>query len=125
MVQNRKKFLSENKSRHDLWENDEIKILTDLWLEDVPANYISQVLKRSPTAIEIKAMRIGLKSRRNERKLVRNASGKKALVRTCLTCKTLFYSTHSGNRICSPCKEHPIWNSGNDLHLTFEEINLD
>ncbi len=125
MVKNRKKFLSEIKSRHNFWNNDEIKILSDLWLEDVPADYISQVLKRSPNAIEVKALRIGLEPRRSERKLVKNAIGKKAMVRTCLTCKTLFYSTHSGNRICTPCKEHPIWKSGDDLHLTFEEINLD
>ena len=121
----RKKILMKTKSRHDLWSNNEIKILNDLWLEDVPAKYIAQVLKRSSTAIEIKAMRIGLKSRRSEKKLVQKAVVKKARVRICLTCKVIFYSSHTGNRICSTCKDHPIWQSGNDLHLTFAENNLE
>jgi len=125
MVGNRKKHLAEFKSRHQFWSNDEVKILTDLWLQDVPAAYISKVLKRSGNAIEVKALRLGLAPRKSERKLVRTARGKKARVRPCLNCKTLFFSMGPGNRICSSCKEHPIWQSGTDLRLTFEEFRLD
>lgn len=125
MVNNRKNILSETKTRHIFWKNGEVKILTDLWLKDVPADYISQVLKRSPNAIEVKAIRIGLGSRRSEGKLVKKAKENKGRVRACMSCETLFYSTHAGNRICSYCKEHPVWKSGHDLHLTFEEIDLD
>ncbi|MDE2739684.1 MAG: hypothetical protein OXH47_09170 [Paracoccaceae bacterium] len=125
MVENRKKRLAEFKSRHQFWSNDEVKILIDLWLQDVPAAYISKVLKRSGNAIEVKALRLGLAPRRSERKLVHNAKGQKARVRPCLNCKTLFFSIGIGNRICANCKEHPSWQSGTDLHLNFEEFNLD
>ncbi len=125
MAINRKKLLSETKSKRNFWKNDDIKILTDLWIQDVPATYIAQILKRSPNAIEVKALRIGLEPRRSELKLVRSAKGKRARVRPCMTCKALFFSAGSGNRICTTCKENPLWNSGNDLHLTFEDIHLD
>lgn len=122
MVKNQKKVLSEYKTRHDFWKNDEIKILTDLWMQDVPAKYISRILKRSPNAIEVKAMRVGLKPRRTERALVQSAKENKARMRRCMSCNILFYSTHIGNRICTQCKEHPIWMSGNDLQVNLADI---
>lgn len=37
-----------------------------------------------------------------------NGDDSQARTRSCLTCGTPFHSEHFGNRMCDPCRAHPI-----------------
>jgi len=121
------------------WNDDQIKKLRDMWLSGrLDAELIAE-FGRSANAIAIKAHRLGLPPRaeavatnaasrlptmairrkdavdypdqeEHEDKLSRpKAVGR---VRGCLMCGVEFWSSHSGERICSSCKSTEFWRNG-------------
>lgn|GEM_PF-1721176 len=109
--------LNNYKSRFENWNKNEVKLLTDLWLYGMPSGFIAKKLNRSPNAIKIKAMRLGLESRKSQVKITRQRLNPNGKLRPCLSCKNLFYSEGRGNRICDSCKSTSRWKSGSDLSM--------
>lgn len=124
------------------WNDVQVRKLREMWLSGAPDGDLIAEFGRSANAIAIKAHRLGLPPRAEavatnavarlptiaprrkdavdypdedglEEKLSRpKAVGK---VRNCLMCGVEFWSSHSGERICSSCKSTEFWRNGSSV----------
>ena len=88
------------------WTDDDNRTLMQMWIEGRADSEIAERLKRSESAIRVKASRLNLPPRSEQRDRF------KAKARTCLVCGTSFYSEGPGNRVCDQCKASDDWQSG-------------
>lgn len=97
----------DDKDKSGSWTDAEIRSLVDMWQKNEKNSDIAKKLKRSANAISVKASRIGLPPKD---KIVEMTSSMK--VRSCLRCRSQFFSDGPGNRICGACKNSDDWKTG-------------
>lgn len=93
---------SEN-SRSPQWSDQELETLTRLYAKDMSNAKIAVELGRAESAVAVKVTRLGFPNRATLRRDARSAAPR-FKVRRCLCCRTLFFSAHSGNRMCDSCR---------------------
>lgn len=96
-----------DKDKSGSWTDAEIRSLVDMWQKNEKNSDIAKKLKRSANAISVKASRIGLPPKD---KIEEMTSSMK--VRSCLRCRSQFFSDGPGNRICGACKNSDDWKTG-------------
>lgn len=97
------------------WSDHEVETLIAAWKSRISFKKIARKIGRSRKSVVIKACRLGLTARpywndqyvENARRIGRS--------RRCLSCRNIFFSENSGNRICLQCKDRQAWQAGNDL----------
>lgn len=98
--------------RGGAWGDDEIRDLVRLWREGVKNSDIAKALGRSANAISVKASRIGLPPKDRIPDMPSTMK-----VRSCLRCRSQFFSEGPGNRICGTCKSSDDWKSGGSYQI--------
>ncbi len=93
----------------EFWTNRDIRLLTEMWIRYVPCSEIGKVVGRSPCAVAVKAVRLGLSARSSRQMKVNSWPESRSRLRKCLNCRKLFYSEGIGNRICRICKLGDDW----------------
>lgn len=101
------KNASTDQDKSGSWSDSEIQALVKMWKEGAKNSDIAKKLNRSPNAVSVKASRIGLppKDKITEMKATMK-------VRSCLRCRSQFFSDGPGNRICGGCKNTDEWKTG-------------
>ncbi|MCY3878598.1 MAG: hypothetical protein OXF74_05385 [Rhodobacteraceae bacterium] len=97
------------------WTDEEVRSLITQWKQDRSFAKIARSIGRSRKSVTIKACRLGLTTRPywNDQYLAK--AKRSGSARHCMSCRHMFFSEGSGNRICPQCKNRKIWRSGGDF----------
>lgn len=98
--------------RGGAWDEKEIRDLVRLWRDGAKNSEIAKALGRSANAISVKASRIGLPPKDRIPDMPSTMK-----VRSCLRCRSQFFSEGPGNRICGTCKGSDEWKSGGGYRI--------
>jgi len=80
------------------WTQEKVATMAKQWLAGVPTAEIAEACRKSPGAVENKAWRLNLPTRRWHR-----TQHETARVRPCICCEQSFHSEWIGNRLCGSC----------------------
>lgn len=115
------------------WSKDQVQTLRQMWLSGSSDAELTASLGRSANAIAIKAHRLGLppraeavaalageqanpppprRSKADIGEIPLTRPKPTAKIRKCLMCRSDFWSSHAGERICGDCKSTDFWRNG-------------
>ena len=96
------------------WSDSEVRLLVSLWKKETPIRRIAKLMGRTIRSTSVKASRMGLTARDYWDEDHYDKARKTGSTRRCLSCRRVFFSENSGNRVCGKCKNGDIWKSGGD-----------
>lgn len=115
------------KLRPNGWTDDDVEALIGYWSQGFSNAKIALLMRRTATAISMKAHRLNLPAKTEVAPPVAGKSNRATIhthnkhgkIRPCLSCNTSFWSSGAGNRICDECKSGPEWGDGGSYTIRF------